>query len=111
MDGLDFTLNELDRLRKNFNLSHEIRIVWNRYDARERLGIVYMHELAKTANKADKILPVVIRTDVSVKNAIFDARSIFDMPKKSTIREDVDQFTREVLGINEWKEAKQKAVA
>ncbi len=111
MDGLEFTLNDIERLRRDFKINPDVRIVWNRYDARERLGIVYMHELAKAVEKADKILPVVIRTDAAVKNAVFDSRSIFDMPKKSTIREDIDQFTREVLGINEWKEAKQKAVA
>lgn len=111
MDGLDFTLGEIDRLKREFKSSFDIRIVWNRYDARERLGIVYMHELARSPEKADKLLPVVIRTDVSVKNAVFDSKSVFDMPKKSTIREDVDQFTREVLGINQWTDAKHKFVA
>ena len=77
----------------------------NRYDARERLGAVYMHELTKQAERVDKILPVVIRADTSVKNAIFDTKSIFELPRKAPIREDIDQFTKEVLGINAWKEA------
>jgi dTDP-4-amino-4,6-dideoxygalactose transaminase len=41
-------------------------------------------------------LPVVIRVDASLKNSIFDAVSLFDLPKKSAIREDIDQFTKEI---------------
>jgi chromosome partitioning protein len=104
MDGLDFTLSELNRIKKDFKLSFDYRILWNKYDARERLGAVYMHALTKRDNLVDKILPVVCRTDASMKNAIFDSKSVFELPKKAPIREDIDQFTKEILGINNWKE-------
>ncbi len=102
MDGLDFTLAELKRIKQDFKLKFNFRIVWNRYDARERLGAVCMHDLAKDENKINNVLPVVIRVDASLKNSIFDAVSLFDLPKKSAIREDIDQFTKEILGINNW---------
>jgi len=108
MDGLEFTLAELSKIQKDFKLSFQYKIVWNRYDARERLGAVYMHELVKTEERASKVIPVVIRSDTSVKNAVFDAKSIFELPKKSVIREDIDQFTKEILGINIWKENQAK---
>lgn len=108
MDGLEFTLAELSKIQKDFKLSFQYKIVWNRYDARERLGAVYMHELVKTEERASKVIPVVIRSDASVKNAVFDAKSIFELPKKSAIREDIDQFTKEILGINIWKEGQAK---
>jgi chromosome partitioning protein len=104
MDGLDFTLSELKRIKQDFKLGFDYKIVWNRYDARERLGALCMHDLAKDANKIKNVLPVVIRVDVSLKNSIFDAVSLFDLPKKSAIREDVDQFAKEILGINNWIE-------
>jgi len=104
MDGLEFTLSELSRIKDDFKLAFDYRIVWNRYDARERLGAIYMHELTKQAERANKILPVVIRADASVKNAVFDAKSVFELSRKAPIREDIDQFTKEVLGINTWKE-------
>lgn len=104
MDGLDFTLAELQRIKKDFKLKFNYKIVWNRYDARERLGAVCMHDLAKDENKINNVLPVVIRVDASLKNSIFDAISLFDLPKKSAIREDVDQFAKEILGINNWIE-------
>lgn len=108
MDGLDFTLSELSRIKKEFKLQFDYRIVWNKYDARERLGAVYMHELAKREDMLNKILPVVCRVDVSMKNAIFDSKSVFELPKKASIREDIDQFAKEILGINSWKEIKSK---
>ena len=106
MDGLDFTIAELNRVKKDFKLGFDYRIVWNKYDARERLGAVYMHELTKRGDLLNRILPVVCRTDASMKNAVFDSKSVFELPKRAPIREDIDQFTKEVLGINLWKEAK-----
>ncbi len=105
MDGLDFTITEMERIRADFKLDFDYRIVWNRYDARERLGMYYIHELAKRPERAEKVLPFVIRTDSSVKNAIFDSKSVFDLSKKSVVREDIDQFAKEILGINAWKES------
>ena len=103
MDGLDFTLSELKMVKKNFRQAKfDYKIVWNKYDARERLGAYYLHELAKDAELIEHILPVVIGVDVTTKNAIHDEESVFDRRKKSTIREDSDQFTRELLGINLW---------
>lgn len=105
MDGLDFTLSELKRIKENFKLTFDYKIVWNRYDARERLGAICMHDLAKDKDKIDNVLPVVIRVDASLKNSIFDAVSLFDLSKKTGIREDIDQFTKEILGINHWIES------
>ena len=104
MEGLDFTLEELKKINKEFKLNIDIKIVWNRYDARERLGTVYMHAIAKDEDKYLNVLPVVIRVDASLKNSIFDGKSIFDIAKKTGIRDDFDQFTKEILGINQWSE-------
>lgn len=110
MDGLDFTLAELKKIKKEFKLDIDTKIVWNRYDARERLGAVYMHEIAKDEDKYQNVLPVVIRVDASLKNSIFDGKSIFGFSKKTGIRDDFDQFTKEILGINQWSE-KHKDIA
>ena len=109
MDGLDYTIHELNRVKKEFKLNLDYRIIWNKYDSRERLGAVYMHELMKRTELHNKILPVVCRVDASMRNAIFESKSVFDLPKKAPIREDVDQFAKEILGINVWKENKKNA--
>ena len=108
MDGLEFSIAELLRVKKDFKLNLAYRIIWNRYDARERLGALYMHQITKDEKKFEKILPIVIRTDATLKNAIFDAKTIFELPKRSAIREDIDQFTKEILGINAWNEQQVK---
>ena len=52
--------------------------------------------------KIDNVLPVVIRVDTSFKNSIFDGILLFELSKKSAAKEDIDQFTKEILGINAW---------
>lgn len=110
-DGLDFTLSEIARVKTSFKVKTNYQIIWNRYDARERLGVVYMHKVAAMPECAERVLPVVVRTDASVKNAVFAAKSVYEMPKKSVIQEDIDQFTREILGVNSWKEFRSKTNA
>ena len=65
-------------------------------------------EWAKDKDKINSVLPVVIRVDASLRNSIFESKSIFDFSKRSGIREDFDQFSREILGINHWKEKSTK---
>lgn len=101
IDGLEFSIAELLKVKKDFKLDFDYKILWNRYDARERLGALYMHQIMSDESKIEKTLPIVIRTDITLKNAIFDKKTIFEIPKKSFIREDIDQFTKEILQINQ----------
>ena len=110
MDGLDFSIAELKRIKKEFKVKFQYKVIWNRYDARERLGVMCMHDVAKSEH-SNNLLPVVIRIDTSMKNAIYDCKSIFEMSKKSSAQEDADQFAREILGLNAWKERRAKSVA
>lgn len=104
MDGLDMTIHEIKNLKRSFKLNKlDYHIVWNKYDARKRLGAIYMHDLAKEVD-ASKILPVVIRVDSSYENAIANATSIFELSRSSSAKEDIDQATREILGISQWTE-------
>jgi len=105
LDGLEFTLAELKSIKSNFKIDFDHQIIWNNYDARQRLGSFYMHELTKDEDRINHIFPVVIRTDTNLKNSVFAAKSIFEETRKTAIKEDIDQFTREVLGINAWSEA------
>lgn len=103
MDGLEFTVAEIERVRSDFKVNVDYSIIWNRFDGRERLGAYYLQELSQDPKLSKTVLPVVIRTDVSVKNAVFDSKSIFETSKKSSFREDVDELARELLGISSWQ--------
>ena len=108
MDGLDFTLSELEHIKKEFKLNFKNKIIWNRYDARERLAAIFMHKIAKDKDKIESVLPVVIRVDTSFKNSIFNASSLFDLPRKSNVIEDINQFTSEILGLISWSISQRK---
>jgi hypothetical protein len=53
---------------------------------------------------------VVIRTDTSIKNALDQGISIFELKSKSGICEDLDRLTRELLGITRWSEKGQQRI-
>jgi chromosome partitioning protein len=68
-----------------------------------------MHALAKDPNKISKVLPIVIRSDVTLKNAIFEEQSLFSFSKRSDgIRGDFDMLACEILGINQWIESQKQ---
>jgi len=103
IDGLELTLSELKKIKKEFGANFDYKILLNRYDGRERLGAYYMRDLIKDEEKLKHIMPVVIRVDTSLKNAIFEAKSIFELKQKSVVKEDIEQLTLEILGINKWR--------
>ena len=116
LDGMQFSISEIETIKKDFNLENlNYKIVWNKYDAREKLGTIYMHALVKEEHLIEKILPVVVRTDTEFKNSVHERRPIFENSKKSSARDDIDELTREVLGIRDWiqetSKVKQNAVA
>jgi chromosome partitioning protein len=103
LDGMQFSISEIEAIKVDFGLDKlDFKLVWNKYDAREKLGTIYMHALVKDEHMIDKILPVVIRTDTDFKNSVHEKRSIFEISKKSSAKEDIDELTREILGIRDW---------
>lgn len=105
MDGLEMTVSEIQRLKASFKLKNmDYKVLWNKYDARERLGPIYMHDVAKDY-PSDAMLPVVVRVDTAYKNALDTNSSIFNVSKNSNARVDIDQLTREILGLNNWVES------
>lgn len=103
LDGMQFSISEIEAIKFDFGLDNlDYKLVWNKYDAREKLGTIYMHALVKDERMIDKILPVVIRTDTDFKNSVHEKRSIFEISKKTSAKEDVDELTREILGIRDW---------
>ena len=104
MDGLEMTLSEIRRTKKNFKINRpDHLIVWNKYDARKRLGPVYMYDLVQKTD-VQNISTIVIRTDSNYENYLAKTESIFDASKKSNAKEDIDQITKEIIGLNLWSD-------
>lgn len=108
MDALDATIKEINHLENAFKLNIPYRILWNKYDQREKLAVKYLHEVASKDSCKDNILPIVIRTDASIKNALDQGISIFEMKSKSGIYEDIDNLTKEILGLTQWDDEQKK---
>jgi len=103
MQGLEQTMTELINIKKNFNKTFQISVVWNKYDAREKLAMKYMLELSdKEFIDKDMVIPVLVRTDTAIKKAVDEGKTIFNFPN-SQAAIDLDQLTRELVGLNEFK--------
>lgn len=99
MLGLKKNLEDLQDLRQEFGLQFKERILFTKFDARERLS----HEIwAECSEKfEDFLLKSYIRTSSDIKNTIGTKKSIFNGGKssKSTAKADYDLVTKELLGF------------
>lgn len=107
-DGVSMSVSEIKRLENMFqdrDLKIDYKILFNKYDAREKLSLQVMGYIAQEPDLAEYLLPIVIRTDTSFKNTKADGGHIFDLPKSSG-REDCMSLITEITGINKWIDEK-----
>ena len=97
--GMKMTLDSIESIKKEFeDLKPEIFVVWSKYDARETNSFHYITELDV---QDATIMPVVIRSDSTFKNAQANKQSVFELTKKTNAKEDVDILARELSGLRE----------
>jgi chromosome partitioning protein len=101
IDGLSYTLKQLKDARTDYGKDIPFAILWNKYDARERICHALIHEVAANPEYARHVMHLHIRTDSAARNAITLGQDVFSQ-KKSHHREDIDDFAREVIGLNAW---------
>ena len=103
-DGVVMTVSEIEKIERAFkNLSIKInyKIVFNKYDAREKLSLNIMGAISERKNLKDNLMPIVIRVNTAFKNTKADGEYIFDS-KKSTAKEDCFNLISELTGITDW---------
>lgn len=103
-DGVVMTVSEIENIERSFkNLQMKIpyKIVFNKYDAREKLSLSIMGAISERSNLKNNLLPVVIRTNTAFKNSKADGEYIYDAPK-STAKEDCFALVTELTGITDW---------
>lgn len=103
-DGVVMTVSEIEKIEKAFkNLAIKInfKIVFNKYDAREKLSLNIMSAISERKNLKENLLPIVIRTNTAFKNTKADGEYIFDA-NKSTAKEDCFALISELTGISDW---------
>ena len=105
-DGVVMTVSEIEKIERSFkNLLMKIsyKIVFNKYDAREKLSLHIMGAISERQNLKENLLPVVIRTNTAFKNTKADGEYIFDA-NKSTAKEDCFSLICELTGLSSWVE-------
>lgn len=103
-DGVVMTVSEIEKIERSFkNLSMKIKykIIFNKYDAREKLSLNIMAAISERKNLKENLMPLVIRTNTAFKNTKADGEYIFDS-KKSTAKEDCFALISELTGLANW---------
>lgn len=102
--GLELTLEEIKSICETFGLPLPvIKILFSKYDGREKLSIDALTELAKDPIYSSLLLPCFIRTSSELPRAAKTGETIFANFKKTSAREDYDMYAREVLSLNKLK--------
>ncbi len=103
-DGVMMSVSEIKLLESKFNdfsINIKYKIVFNKYDAREKLSLYVMGEIARQEALSPHLLPVVVRTDTAFKNTKANGNYIYDI-KKASAKEDCLSLVSEITGINQW---------
>jgi chromosome partitioning protein len=107
-DGVVMSVSEIKHMEKMFKargLKINYQIVFNKYDAREKLSLYIMGLIGQEPALSNHLMPIVIRTDTAFKNTKSEGRYIFDI-NKSSGREDSINLIAEITGIKNWLEEK-----
>jgi chromosome partitioning protein len=100
MSGMRMTLDSIQSIQTEFQRTdQEVLVVWSKYDSREKSSHAYLEELQELGKA--RLLPTVIRTDVSFKQAQSKGKSVFQLRKQSNAKQDLDYLVREISGLND----------
>lgn len=101
ISGMRMTLESIEGIQKEFSRrDQEVLVVWSKFDAREKSSLGYLEELQGLGEA--RLLPTVIRTDVTFKTAQAKAKSVFQFRKRSHAKEDLHLLVREIAGLNDY---------
>lgn len=94
--GLQKHLDELKEIEKDFNLNFQVKILFTKFDAREK----FSHEILQkcASDYGGELIKTHIRSSSEAKNSIGTHKTLFH--GRSTAKEDYDNVTREIMGFN-----------
>ena len=99
IDGMNMTIDEINRIKKVNKLSVDYMILWNKYDARKKkLPPFFIHKISN--EQYEKLISTIIRMDSSFEIAQKERTSVFSLDRKSNAKEDIDGLTKELFDIN-----------
>lgn len=98
IDGVSKTVSELKEIQKNYDLTLDLKILLNRYDARKKLSVSQLMKLQ--TEFSEHLITCYVRENSEIPNATAKGISVFEMPKRVTpSKEDLDVLAREIMGL------------
>ncbi len=100
LSGLNVTLLELEKnVARKFETDLNIKIVFNKFDARTSLSHQVLAALFNDKAYQARLFKTFIRTSQELPNAIAKGKTIFDSLKSTTAKEDIDLLSREFIEL------------
>lgn len=96
--GLKKTIEELERVGKEYSNHVQYELLFTLYDGREAASQRYL--ISYGSQYQERLISTVIKRNADVKNALDQKISIFDCPK-APAREDFDLLARYIMGFPE----------
>ena len=109
LNALQITCAELKKLNKTFDKNVDIKIVLNKFDNRNALSSEVLSNILNDENVKGSLCSSFIRICQEFPNTIYAHTNIFNSLKNSSAKEDIDLFTREILGLDDHKEEEKVA--
>lgn len=103
LDGLKMTTNELKSLEKRYKRKIPLKVLLNKYNHGKALSREIFQELIKHDYFSQRLFKTVVRDSQEFPNAASEFRSIFCTLKETIAKEDIEQLTREVLEITNFR--------
>ncbi len=100
MAGLQTTIKAIQELEENYRMKIPYSITVNKYDQRALLSPEAKQLIAGNFAYKQHILKTLVHASPEFPNAIARSESIFDPLRPSQAKRDIDQLTREILGID-----------
>lgn len=104
VSGMKMTLNSIEDLHSEYpmlNSRQKVYIIWSKYDARERNSLHFLTDFEAKSKINVEVMPVVVRSDATFKNAQTKGVSVFEYKRNSNAAEDVDLLSQELIGMRE----------
>ena len=101
LSGLSITTQELLRLQSKYKRKIDYKVLINKYDNRTALSKEVVMSILEHDSFKNNLFDTYIRSSQEFPNSTAKHISIFDNPKNTSAKEDINSFTRELLGIEQ----------
>lgn len=105
LKGIQLLTSEAKKIWSSFGLQQpDIKILFSRFDGRERLSLEAWSYLQKHSEFSKYLLPTYIKTDSNIPKSQKFGETIFSMAQKTSGKEDYDNLILDLTKMNRIKD-------